>query len=1085
MIQIMRMVPKQGFSFESIISQITSAHNIKSILELYKNNKEIYKVEHYVLSYRILGRYSNVISKEDTQNPTYQELTTKLNDLVTQLSEYDLVDILFWLRKSKQDARRNNITYQTEQQIRQSIDDLCEKKQLSMRSLVNIFYDSAFAGVQSNRLPKTIIDCIRENPKQVGPFAIFQLLATLKRKLDDKPYLTQDEDELLRVILGYSQQIDELEFDSKLKLFKIFSSMNLENTRSKALARQTLDSLKNSIFQRISYLNDDQAVQILYAYSSIYAKQLNKDLLIGVADFLIAKLEQDQYSIPIEYLVKGIQILSNYANKSFKQRVVKKFIESLIAQLNISNQETINHQIYHVVQYYAKTQIIPEETFVNFLKEQLAKQFDIKLAVALFRLNQNVAAQVKANYQTIDQSKIKILAYFLSYKHDPEFAQQIFEEIKNEDSFTILRQFVLNLPEVNYLKSIPYVQNALSQEIEKLKSDRIKGDKIQLQNILGVVYNVENVKLILDAIKDNQALQNRILRQFKDSINTNINSISIYLLKQILELKQYNFKTDYLAYAFFGDELIIQQLIKKNLLFQTLKIFEQSFATKKDKSSLLSITIIIQHLRTVNNTFFYIRDFLRSVAQVIQFNNLSDLLGDSIFSYLIQYNVINPKTAQQIVASTCREVYKRQVAHLLFGLQELSKELQDYYLSKKQEYFKQLESSDPKQQALAFKELCLFSLTQEEESQLLAVSENIKIGNSFLKQIFIQSNNQKILKQLVNVYEESCIHKQNIEDLVLIIQNLVKNKVIRISLINRMIDLFAEQFYQIASNVRIIAIQILADIKAIQIDFILSNVEVLKQRRSYQNIDLLLSAISLLGIQSQDLNAHIQQIIQYCSFKFKYQNLNGVLRYFALNNEPIEKIDAIMERIKVKGHCNFGLEYFYFIAKYPDSITAKKLKEFATPEQTVIFRYKQPLHVISNYLESIGVEHEKFYFKDGLPIDIYIPSTNQAIDIQANYFLSKDGEATTGLSLLKKQIYELAKVETIEIKSKEFFEGEKSDQEKISFLISKGIKPISEPDFTKLKNTSNKKKTEEVEEVEPITAIEPEPEEVVEPVPEK
>lgn len=60
--------------------------------------------------------------------------------------------------------------------------------------------------------------------------------------------------------------------------------------------------------------------------------------------------------------------------------------------------------------------------------------------------------------------------------------------------------------------------------------------------------------------------------------------------------------------------------------------------------------------------------------------------------------------------------------------------------------------------------------------------------------------------------------------------------------------------------------------------------------------------------------------------------MNGVLRYFALNNEPIEKIDAIMERIKVKGHCSFGLEYFYFTAKYPDSVTAKKLKEFTTPE---------------------------------------------------------------------------------------------------------------------------------------------------------
>jgi hypothetical protein len=36
-----------------------------------------------------------------------------------------------------------------------------------------------------------------------------------------------------------------------------------------------------------------------------------------------------------------------------------------------------------------------------------------------------------------------------------------------------------------------------------------------------------------------------------------------------------------------------------------------------------------------------------------------------------------------------------------------------------------------------------------------------------------------------------------------------------------------------------------------------------------------------------------------------------------------------------------------------------------------------------------------------------------------------------------------------------------------------------------LKNTNLKKKTEEVEEVEPITATEPEPEEVVEPVPEK
>lgn len=75
-------------AYESLITQLSSAHSFKAVLDLYATHTEIFKHEHVVLALRMLGRYAKQATQSDFDHEGLNQLTQKVNEIVKDLNEY-------------------------------------------------------------------------------------------------------------------------------------------------------------------------------------------------------------------------------------------------------------------------------------------------------------------------------------------------------------------------------------------------------------------------------------------------------------------------------------------------------------------------------------------------------------------------------------------------------------------------------------------------------------------------------------------------------------------------------------------------------------------------------------------------------------------------------------------------------------------------------------------------------------------------------------------------------------------------------------------------------------------------------------
>ena len=106
--------PFSSGGYETLISQISSATTATEVFDQWKTNKNLFRNEHVILALRMLGRYSKLLGPElqhsEENKLAYSQLSQKLESAVGEISEFgthqlyivDLIDVLFWLRKARQ-----------------------------------------------------------------------------------------------------------------------------------------------------------------------------------------------------------------------------------------------------------------------------------------------------------------------------------------------------------------------------------------------------------------------------------------------------------------------------------------------------------------------------------------------------------------------------------------------------------------------------------------------------------------------------------------------------------------------------------------------------------------------------------------------------------------------------------------------------------------------------------------------------------------------------------------------------------------------------------------------------------------------
>ena len=98
-----------------------------------------------MLSLRILARTLKIGRNPDIEdNSAYKEITQKVFKNVANLSEFEILDVLFWMRKFRQSNMKTHTSEENLQELLKKIEEKVESKSFNFRNLVNLYFDISY-----------------------------------------------------------------------------------------------------------------------------------------------------------------------------------------------------------------------------------------------------------------------------------------------------------------------------------------------------------------------------------------------------------------------------------------------------------------------------------------------------------------------------------------------------------------------------------------------------------------------------------------------------------------------------------------------------------------------------------------------------------------------------------------------------------------------------------------------------------------------------------------------------------------------------------------------------------------------------
>ncbi|CAD8077735.1 unnamed protein product [Paramecium sonneborni] len=1052
----MNRIIRFGFAtYESLVQKLSSADSPASILQIFQQNKDIFKQEHVVLSLRMLGRYSRQLGRDNN----YSELTSKLNDIVDQLSEYDVIDVLFWLRKFRQNRIQTNFSSQAQIKLFQRIQQMSENQMFSFRNMCNVYYDLSMLNHSNDQLAKQISEQLLTT-KQLSPFLIIQLFSSLVVKVNFCSISKNDILVLNNAVKVVEGLLEELDIEQKSQLFKCLSEIQFQNLSPKFSLPKLLKQVKDLLLQKIELLQEDSVLNIFKAYSHL-PKYFDQDLIKELREMIITTIEQNPNNLSSKFLVILIDRIQNYPNQKQPQDLIKKVIEELTQRIIKKEVELpLINQLCNSLLGYKKF-----EELATALKE--SGEANIKILNYLYMNGINLKEYVDQYASTCDGKKVNTnnaIHYLIYAQRDAQEHVEKFLTLCNQvvqtNPHSILKITIdirLNSQIKNQIQ-----EEAFLQIIEDLKNKKYDIFKV-LKELLSSCRNIRCRSALLQYNDQlDHKLQPKLILSKVIGDEDEFESDRLSIILQLFQKEPKNIPifrlVDYLTLSnknLFG-------LVKSDQISwvcQVLLLAVQS----QPQFRLNHIVNFVQRFDNAGYTSKSIQQLVKKVAELYKTNNPNTPYPDTNFvQILINFNLLSSEEAiLQLNSEKSYQYFKVQLCGL--GLLSENPPENIIQLSDKIKAECQLDTEEMKYRQLL--DLCtLFKLTQNEIDKIKdqLKKHTSKITPRQYYDLVMNSKEFSILKELSHQFAQFSA-KLGLIKIIKIIEKFQKYHITNQTIYNALLEQYGIQFNSTFNEMRIQVLILLTSAKLKQVDVFQKTLEKINRfpqiYKSYFNE--VLESLIQLGINE----TQIVELIKSMTDKqnLSHQTTLKLIHYYIMSDQPIEEIEKLvdsLENVKIKENNRIFLIYEILKRLYPESKVTKLHEAIIKDEKMTTSQKKSQFSTeyVQKLLQAVGVQVEINHQVDNVQIEMYLPQSQQSILILTGYNLNYDRQTINGQGILLKKLLQLVTKDVILINFKELQDITNYD-DKITYLQNKGIQinvDKTQVDFSAVKQLEKK-----------------------------
>ncbi|CAD8175154.1 unnamed protein product [Paramecium octaurelia] len=1048
-----------GFAtYESLVQKLNGAQNATSLFKVYQENKDQFKHEHIILSLRVLGRFSRYINQDNS----YAELTGKLNDIVGQLTEYDVVDVLFWLRKFRLNRIPTNITNQTQNLLFSKIQEMSDNQMFSFRNMCSVYYDLSIL----NQFNESLAKCISEQmltSKQLSPFLIIQLLNIVIVKITHCSLNRYDQIILTNSIKALDSMFDNFDIEQKAQLFKVCAEVQFQNLPTKFQLPIQVKRIKDSLLEKRDQLQEDSIINIIKAYEYL-PRQFDLDLLKELKDMILSTLDENPQSFSDKFIVQLSERMIKMTNSRMSQENIRKVLVELSKRIsnNTIDAASLNQLMPTLMKYRRVEELI--QVFQK-LEDKSARVLSYLFIHAI-----NLNEYVNKFMQNRDQKKIpfNLAIYYVVYanrdakEHFDTLLKVCKEQIENHplQSLKTLNDNELNyqikyqLQEEAYLKLIELVKQQKYDFIRVIKelvncccNNKSRSALLQLYDQLGPKANPRQVMQRL--VQDAESFDSEAFSTLLQILQRDPKNIPILRFVDYMTINQNRFL----------------ELIKSDQLIWAIKILVSAYQAQPDQK-LYPIVNFAFRFENIGYLSKHVGTALKKISELFRKRNPNSPYPDPIFvNLLISHNVMTPEEAAiQLNYEKVHQHTKVQLCGIALQADNVPQNIIQLRDKIKEGCLKALEQ-DVK--FLPILELVtLGDLSNEEfiniKSKIQLILPQLQPKQYF--ELIIYAKDYQILKELASSFSEFA-QKLGISRVIRAVDKFAKYQIQNQLVYNSLLESYGYSFYAIFNEQRVQILDIFSQAKIKQPDLFKRTLEKIKQQpQPYKSFFYeVLEYCTNLGFVEPEFVELINSITD--KMQISGSTALKLLQYQVLTDQPIEVIDKTSELIidaKYKDNFKSALIYEILQRKYPKSKAVKAHEIFLNEEKFSKCRYQiaNPNNKLNfsyefciQYINLLGVEVQANKCVDGINVDFYLPSIDASLFIVHHNLLNFDQATMNGLGILQKKLLETITKQIIIVNFKQLAQLQ-THEDRATYLMNLGI-PIK-VDITKVDYSSLK-----------------------------
>lgn len=241
-----------------------------------------------------------------------------------EFDEFELQDLLFWMRKFKMANIRTIHLEKHMDKIVSILKDMVLRKNYNFRHLINIYYDITHLERSIPSIIEGIYEELDQDIKLLTPFSINQLLQSMAHK---KGMMSQKDYKVLDLI--YKEivaMLNDLEIYQKCLLLKNVAIIN----NYRPMYDQMINMLCTDLVDRLDQMQEINVISCVKAFKYI-SQNRDAHLLRSIQDMIQVTIQHNNDNIKSNFLM---DYLLESANLPTRLRLSKDKTDLLLNELN-------------------------------------------------------------------------------------------------------------------------------------------------------------------------------------------------------------------------------------------------------------------------------------------------------------------------------------------------------------------------------------------------------------------------------------------------------------------------------------------------------------------------------------------------------------------------------------------------------------------------------------------------------------------------------------------------------------------------------------------------------------------------------